>query len=173
MILRYFQLRMYLRLNWYSQSSYMQCMGLYVFSSSNSLAIIVRKCALDLTFVIKTELWVNSSCVGLEHSNNSMHSLLTIEPTFKSGIRIIYLRQIRSNTKSTQKTDRSLRIDCPHWLLCRNLYKSTQYVALWTHKRHPIPRPFGRAMECLLWVFHWNWPCYKGFLLYFVIINTA
>ena len=29
---------------------------------------------------------------------------------------------------------------------------STQYVALWTHKRHPIPRPFGRAMECLLWV---------------------
>ena len=47
-----------------------------------------------------------------------------------------------------------------------NIDKSTQYVALWTHKRHPIPRPFGRAMECLLWVFHWNWPCYKGFLLY-------
>ena len=34
-----------------------------------------------------------------------------------------------------------------------NLDKSTQYVALWTHKRRPIPRPFGRAMECLLWVF--------------------
>ena len=33
-----------------------------------------------------------------------------------------------------------------------NFDKSTQYVALWTHKRHPIPRPFGRAMECLLWV---------------------
>ena len=30
-----------------------------------------------------------------------------------------------------------------------NFDKSTQYVALWTHKRHPIPRPFGRAMECL------------------------
>ena len=29
--------------------------------------------------------------------------------------------------------------------------KSTQYVVLWTHKRHSIPRPFGRAMECLLW----------------------
>ena len=51
-----------------------------------------------------------------------------------------------------------------------NFDKSTQYVALWTHKRHPIPRPFGRAMECLLWVFHWNWPCYKGFLLYMVTI---
>ena len=33
-----------------------------------------------------------------------------------------------------------------------NIDKSTQYVALWTHKRHPIPRPFGRATECLLWV---------------------
>ena len=33
-----------------------------------------------------------------------------------------------------------------------NIDKSTQNVALWTHKRHPIPRPFGRAMECLLWV---------------------
>ena len=33
-----------------------------------------------------------------------------------------------------------------------NFDKSTQYVALWTQKRHPIPRPFGRAMECLLWV---------------------
>ena len=33
-----------------------------------------------------------------------------------------------------------------------NIDKSTQYVALWTHKRHSIPRPFGRAMECLLWV---------------------
>ena len=33
-----------------------------------------------------------------------------------------------------------------------NFDKSTQYVALWTHKRHPIPRPFGQAMECLLWV---------------------
>ena len=33
-----------------------------------------------------------------------------------------------------------------------NFDKSTQYVALWTHKRHSIPRPFGRAMECLLWV---------------------
>ena len=33
-----------------------------------------------------------------------------------------------------------------------NFDKFTQYVALWTHKRHPIPRPFGRAMECLLWV---------------------
>ena len=33
-----------------------------------------------------------------------------------------------------------------------NFDKSTQYVALWTHKRHPIPRLFGRAMECLLWV---------------------
>ena len=33
-----------------------------------------------------------------------------------------------------------------------NTDKSTQYGALWTQKRHYIPRPFGRAMECLLWL---------------------
>ena len=31
-----------------------------------------------------------------------------------------------------------------------NIDESTQYVALGTHKRHPIPRPFGQAMECLM-----------------------
>ena len=38
------------------------------------------------------------------------------------------------------------------YLIELNIDKSTQYAALWTHKRHPIPRPFGRAMECFLWV---------------------
>ena len=38
------------------------------------------------------------------------------------------------------------------YFLKLNIDKSRQYFALWTHKRHPIPRPFGRAMECLLWV---------------------
>ena len=47
-----------------------------------------------------------------------------------------------------------------------NIDKSTQYVALWTHKRHPIPRPFGPAMECLLWVFQQKLIVYKGFPLY-------
>ena len=48
-----------------------------------------------------------------------------------------------------------------------NIDKSTQYVALWTHKRHPIPRPFGRAMECLLWVLQQKLiVLFKGFLLY-------
>ena len=27
---------------------------------------------------------------------------------------------------------------------------------LWTHKRHPIARPHGRAMACLLWVYRVN-----------------
>ena len=52
-----------------------------------------------------------------------------------------------------------------------NFDKSTQYVALWTHKRHSIPRPLGRAMECFYEYFNRNWPCYKGFLLY-KVINT-
>ena len=41
-----------------------------------------------------------------------------------------------------------------------NIDKSSQYVALWTHKRHPIARP--KFYE----YFNRNWSCYKGFLLY-------
>ena len=26
-------------------------------------------------------------------------------------------------------------------------------IKCWIHKRHPIPRPNGRAMRCLLWIF--------------------
>ena len=26
-------------------------------------------------------------------------------------------------------------------------------IRCWIHKRHPIPRPNGRAMRCLLWIF--------------------
>ena len=39
-----------------------------------------------------------------------------------------------------------------------------------THKRHPIPRPHGRAMGCLLCKnFGENWPRYNGTVLYHVI----
>ena len=31
----------------------------------------------------------------------------------------------------------------------------------WMHKRHPITRPHGWAMECLLWIFEEKWSCYK------------
>ena len=37
----------------------------------------------------------------------------------------------------------------------------------WIHIRHPTPRPNGRAMGCLLWIFGENWPCYNGTALYF------
>ena len=33
---------------------------------------------------------------------------------------------------------------------------------IWTHQRHPIPRPNGRAMGCLLWGFSRNWWRYNG-----------
>ena len=41
--------------------------------------------------------------------------------------------------------------------------KSTQYVVLWTHKRHSIPRPLWSVFYEY---FNRNWSCYKGFLLY-------
>ena len=48
-----------------------------------------------------------------------------------------------------------------------NFDKSTQYVALWTHKRHPIPRP---KWSVFCEYFNRNWPCYKGFLLYSICL---
>ena len=80
-------------------------------------------------------------------------------------ISLSYIYTYRSINQPTVETLYST-IYYSKYFIELNFDKSTQYVALWTHKRHPIPRPFGRAMECLLWVFHWNWPCYKGFLLY-------
>ena len=32
----------------------------------------------------------------------------------------------------------------------------------WTHKRHPIARPSGRAIGCHLWKLCILWTCYKG-----------
>ena len=37
-----------------------------------------------------------------------------------------------------------------------NIDRCRIWIRLWTHKRHPIPRPYGRAMGCLLWVFWWK-----------------
>ena len=47
-----------------------------------------------------------------------------------------------------------------------NIDKSTLYVALWTHKRHPTPRPLGELWSVFYEYFNRNWSCYKGFLLY-------
>ena len=52
-----------------------------------------------------------------------------IKLTILSGVHFIYFHRCFS-----------LRI-CP-WL-----------IIIWTHKRHPISRPHGRAIGCLLWVF--------------------
>ena len=34
-----------------------------------------------------------------------------------------------------------------------NNYRNRISIRWWIHKRHPIPRPNGRAMGCLLWIF--------------------
>ena len=41
---------------------------------------------------------------------------------------------------------------CTHH--CRN--GGRILIRVWTHKRHPIPRPNGWAIECLLWIFWKN-----------------
>ena len=43
--------------------------------------------------------------------------------------------------------------------------KSTQYVALWTHKRPPYLALLGELWSVFYEYFNRNWSCYKGFLL--------
>ena len=48
-----------------------------------------------------------------------------------------------------------------------NIDKSTQYVALWTHKRHLS----GELWSVFYEYFNRNWSCYKGFLLYYTFVR--
>ena len=66
---------------------------------------------------------------------------------YKPGIEITFILPVDSTVETLYST-----IYYSKYFIELHIDKSTQYVALWTHKRHPIPRPFGRAMECLLWV---------------------
>ena len=47
-----------------------------------------------------------------------------------------------------------------------NVDKSTEYVALWTHKDTPYLALSGELWSVFYEYFNRNWPCYKGFLLY-------
>ena len=67
---------------------------------------------------------------------------------------VLWLRLIHSFVENKTYTVETLcsTIYYSKYFIELNIDRSTLYVALWTHKRHPIPRPFGRDMECLLWV---------------------
>ena len=44
----------------------------------------------------------------------------------------------------------------------------------WSHKSHSIPRPYWHAMECLLWVFWGQMPCYiECISLYLTMLQDA
>ena len=51
---------------------------------------------------------------------------------------------------------------------CRNWGRIS--IRCWIHKRHPIPRPNGQAMGCLLWE---NWPFYNIPALYFDVLISS
>ena len=51
-----------------------------------------------------------------------------------------------------------------------NFDKSTQYLALWTHKRHPYLALSGELWSVFYEYFNRNWSCYKGFLLYMMSV---
>ena len=52
-------------------------------------------------------------------------------------------------------------------IVCWTVVRNTEYeIKLLTHKKHPISRPWGRAMVYLLWE---DWPRCDGIVLYFVV----
>ena len=115
------------------------------------------------------KIWSWSSSGTLEHwywSTFGAHCNIINVLLFRNVISMIKIHSMQSiamqctsqNSKSNlfliQNTVETLysTIYYSKYFIELNIDKSTLYVALWTHKRHPIPRPFGRAMECLLWV---------------------
>ena len=67
MLVRYILSPVCLRLGQFSQLSFMQYMGLCVFSLPISLVMIVRILSLDLIIIIKSEVWPFCHCLGLGH----------------------------------------------------------------------------------------------------------
>ena len=107
------------------------------------------------------------------HLSASRGQVMSRHPTEKCLVADLFWFQTNTVDHSNVNTVHTLNAKLSHSHACRwpntvetlystiyyskyfiklNIDKSTLYVALWTHKRHPIPRPFGRAMECLLWV---------------------
>ena len=78
-LLRYILSSMCLRLSQFSQSSFMQYMGLCVFGWPISLMMIVRTSVLDLNIIIKLEVWHIWYCLGsrfrVRSWNNGMHCM--------------------------------------------------------------------------------------------------
>ena len=83
-------------------------------------------------------------CQSVLHSNNLINPMVKWDNVTLNKIKLCHNIDTVETLYST--------IFYSKYFIELNIDKSTQYVALWTHKRHPIPRPFGRAMECLLWV---------------------
>ena len=67
MLVRYILPSVCLRLSQFSQVSFMQYMGLCVFSLPISLTMIVKILVLCLIIIIKSEVWLICHCFGLGH----------------------------------------------------------------------------------------------------------
>ena len=117
---------------------------------------------LSLSFTLSPSLSISlalslalalSPLICLFHSSHLPLSLdLLTSTTTSHHLSTLYIPlPLSVSTHSTVETLYST-IYYSKYFIELSIDKSTQYFALWTHKRHPIPRPFGRAMECLLWV---------------------
>ena len=67
MIVRYILSSVCLRLSQFSQLSFMQYMGLFVFNLPIYRMMIVRVCVLNIIIIIKVETWTIWHCLGFGH----------------------------------------------------------------------------------------------------------
>ena len=88
-------------------------------------------------YLFSDDLWINESWI-LTHQGHVMDKVETLYST-------IYYNK---------------------YFIELNFDKSTQYVALWTHKRHPYLALSGELWSVFYEYLNRNWSCYKGFLLY-------
>ena len=96
------------------------------------------------TCIFNEDLYIDGS---VQDSNNAIANTLELLQSFAKPLMLILLPLVPHTVETLYST-----IYYSNYFIELNFDKSTQYAALWTHKRHPISRPFGRAMECLLWV---------------------
>ena len=77
-LVRYILLSVCLRLNQFSRLSFMQYMGLCVFSLPISLMMIVRICKIYHIIIVESEVWPNCHCLGLGHETKVCTVCLSI-----------------------------------------------------------------------------------------------
>ena len=64
-----------------------------------------------------------------------------------------FMQKLPEHAFSVQSSAVITRFNIVRYYINKYRNWSRIWIRRWIHKRHPIPRPNGRAMGCLLWIF--------------------